>query len=363
MSLDASPATDAAATADASWAHLARRYLSMALRYDYLSNGRGHQQSHRVVHARLSQHAKPEPTRHETSEDDGSPALDRSQRDQAPFVDSERRYLAEVACKPRLTSREEYCLVARMRCGDRAAYDALIEANLGLVVMYARRYQRPGLPLLDLIAEGNFGLMSAADRFDPELGCRFATYAKWWVRKFIQRALPRLSSVVRLPPAHVNAAVTVADSPAVLQLIDNAVMAGDDDDGGDTDALRHGTREAAEPGAATAGASLRRDVSHETSDTDVLESIAIDPEDEPPNAAMAAQRLKVLKRALESLSARDRIIVSARYALDDDCVTTLGELALRFDLSTERIRQIESAAIKKLAKALSAAGESADSLL
>ena len=89
-------------------------------------------------------------------------------------LDSELRYLSEVAARPRLTSREEYGLVIRMHAGDTHAHDALIEANLGLVVMFARKYQRPGVPMLDLVAEGNFGLLTAAKRFDPELGCRFA---------------------------------------------------------------------------------------------------------------------------------------------------------------------------------------------
>jgi RNA polymerase sigma factor (sigma-70 family) len=369
MSTEFTPTPDAAATAEISWTHLAGRYLSMALRYDYLSNGRGHQQSRRVVQERRARRPLPLSPARGTHDDDGVAESDDLPSGPAPFLDCERRYLAEVAAKPRLTSREEYCLFARLRRGDRAAYEALIEANLGLVVMYARRYQRPGLPLLDLIAEGNFGLMSAAERFDPELGCRFATYAKWWVRKAIQRALPGLSGAVRLPLSCANAVAATAHVPAGTQappdLFDDGSAANAGEDGSDTSASHGAASRAAEPGVRPAGfeGGAMRDVPRETSDAEVLDSIAIDPDDEPPNAAMAVQRLKALRRALESLCERDRIIVCARYALDDDCITTLGELALRLNVSTERVRQLEAAAIKKLGKALGEAGESADSLL
>jgi RNA polymerase sigma factor (sigma-70 family) len=368
MTFHANPSTDALATpltATAAWASLAQQCLSLALRYDYLSSGRGHAQSRRVVHERLAA---------------GNAKIARrkpgaSSADDKPAEDAERRYLSEVAHQRRLTSREEYCLVVRMHQGDRAAYEALIEANLGLVVMFARRYQRQGVPLLDLVAEGNFGLMRAADRFDPEMGCRFPTYAKWWVRQSIQQALPKLVSVVRIPASHTSGYSTGPHSApsrhAPLDLVDNGLMGGppdddlaegaDEDTGNDLHApARDRAAWAGAPGKPLRGVRLER---LETNDAELLESIAIDPEHEPPGAAMAGQRLRVLHRALDALNERDRAVIVARYALEEDRVCTLDELATRFGVSIERIRQIENAAVKKLAKALTEAGESANSLL
>ena len=113
--------------------------------------------------------------------------------------DIERKYLDEIFSLPRLSAADELVLVRQMKAGDRAAFDTLIKSNLGLVVLIARRFRRSGVSLLDLIAEGNIGLMGAAKGFDPERGFRFATYAKWSVVHAIQAALPGLVGVVRLP--------------------------------------------------------------------------------------------------------------------------------------------------------------------
>ncbi len=351
---------------------LAQRYLSLALRYDYLSAGRGHRQSRRVVRDRQAIQARqPQPA----IDDQGLPPGDAPGFEgDSLAADAERRYLSEVASKPRLTSREEYCLVGRILHGDRVAYDTLIETNLGLVVMIARRYQRPGIPLLDLIAEGNFGLMRAAERFNREVGCRFSTYASWWVRQAIQLAMPKLSSVVRTPLSH-NKAVGHAvlqprgQAETVVGAGLTADSASDDlaaDPTGGPFAMHEAEDAAASFTERAAHASDRGghiDVRIEASDAEVLDALAIDPEKEPPGAAMANQRMKVLYSALDQLAERDRIIIIARYALASDRPCTLDELATRFEVSIERIRQLENAAIKKLGKLLSLAGESAASLL
>ncbi len=282
------------------------------------------------------------------------------------FADSQERYLWEVACKPRLTSSEEYSLATRMKAGDCAARDALLEANLGLVVMFARRYQRPGVPMLDLIAEGNMGLLTAARRFDPELGYRFATYAKWWIRRAIQVALPKLAGVVRVP-AGAHAARRAAPSlpatrPSAMQPESDPLDIDIDDD---PSALTASSLRHADP--------ISDDVTHgsrpcgvsdfELSDAQALDSLAIPTEDEPPGAAMATQRMAAVWRALDSLGERDRVVICERYALVNDRACTLDELSQRFNVSIERIRQIENAAVKKLAKALKQVGASADTLL
>lgn len=357
----ADPAVQLAASAPHACAMaIAQRYLGLALSFDYLSSGLGHQQSRRVVGDRMAR-------RGITALPDCSLPLAKSRPEKrgCDFGDPQERYLWEVACQPRLTSSEEYRLAVRMRAGDRAAHDALLEANLGLVVMFARRYQRPGVPMLDLVAEGNMGLMTAARRFDPELGHRFATYAKWWVRQAIQLALPRLMGVVRLPASHHAArrsAAALRRAQAAAMPLDAELDAADFED----ERFMHDEPFLSQGPKLDEAANDPRPCGFfdfELSDAQALEALAIPTEDEPPAAAMALQRMAALWRALDSLSERERVIVSERYALVSDQACTLDELARRFDVSIERIRQIENAAVKKLAKALKEAGASADTLL
>ena len=342
----------------ANFTDLVRRYLSLALHNDYLSSGRGHRHSRRVLRDRLVTTAK-----------GGSvPTLLPGPADDALAADPERRYLSEVARRPRLTSREEYGLVGRMRQGDRGAYEALIGANLGLVVMTARRYQRPGIPLLDLIAEGNFGLMRAAERFDREIGCRFSTYANWWIRQAIQLAMPKLSSVVRRPLSHGRSTALrqVADAGDTLVPVDaisdvppqELAAAEAEAPAVDLVETEHAAH-ASEPSADESHASPRGDMNV----ADMLDTLLIDPDEEPPAAALAKERLTALYGAMAQLPERDRIIVTGRYALDSDRPITLDELSQRLGVSVERVRQLEVAAVRKLGKLLIEAGESAESLL
>ena len=343
---------------------MALQCLGLALRHDYLSNGSGHQHSRRVLRER-SKTLK-------FSEASGQEPETKSKRknrlNNAGCVDTERRYLADIAAIPRLTSSEEYSLVTRMRArgsDSKKAHDQLISANLGLVVMFAYRYQRPGLPLLDLIAEGNMGLMKAAVRFDPELGYRFATYAKWWVRQSIQLALPNLIGVVRMPVSPSGKKVPRSVKLA-CSLQERSDFFSAETHHEDNDVLT----ESCNPEAALRQAQLQiceqfvgATFIGEPSDAETIASLAIAQDAEPPGAAMAAQRTKVLKEALATLGERDSKIIAGRFALSDDRVCTLEELSQQFNVSIERVRQIENSALKKLAKAFDKAGVTAETLL
>ncbi len=271
--------------------------------------------------------------------------------------DIEARYLSELQRKPRLTKNEEYKLAVRMKAGDIDAHDALIEANLGLVVMFARRYRPTGVPLMDLIAEGNLGLIKAARRFDPELGYRFATYAKWWVRQAIQLALPKLIGVVRMPASQLarrplasqGAAPSSSGSEDEMLSVFNVGWADQDSE--------EGLELLVESMCGSVCVHVDLD------DEQALEAITIPAELEPPGVALSVQRAAVLQRALSTLSERDRIVISERFALVNDRCCTLEELSKRFQVSIERIRQIENAAVKKLGRALVDAGESAYTML
>lgn len=344
----------------------------MTLRFDYLSGRRGLQASRPVVQERIA-------TSQRSASRAGQPnglAPSHGERERQALDDAERHYLGAIAAKPRLTSREEYCLVVRMRSGSRQAHTALVEANLGLVVMFARRYQRPGVPLLDLVAEGNLGLLRATRSFDPERGYRFGTYAKWWVMQSMRQAMPKLAGVVRIPLSQANAARTAAQAArrsntglvAGPGWVDDGPAGGLDDctvaEGASDAATLHRADTDTQTTAPRDGAVVEgHEDWHETNDADVLESIAGDPEREPPAVVMAGQRRRLLSSALETLCERERIVVSARFALVGDRPSTLDELATRLQVSIERVRQIENQAVKNLAKVFRRAGQSVDSLL
>ena len=343
---------DAASLAEVTLRHemnlrLAHRLLCRSISGDYLSNGRGHRQSRRVVADRQSRQKM-------LTSLAASPAA-HGKWDRLPrrgSGDIEFLYTTYVTERPRLTSREEYRLAARMKGGDVRARDTLIESNLGLVVMLARRYQRPGVPLLDLIAEGNFGLLTAADRFDPERGNRFSTYAKWWVLRAMKLALPTLIGVVRQPVSklRLNAA---ADLDDLDDLDECGLPQGFEEAGPEADAVPR--PEALVP--ISAGLAFNAPV---PSAEEVLNGICGAEEQEPPQELMARQRSTKLRLALDSLSERDRTVISQRYALTTDEASTLTDTAACLSVSIERVRQIEKAALKKLHFALCAAGLTAD---
>lgn len=339
---------------DMSWLASAHRFLSFALRYDYLSTGRGHQQSHRVIGERIE--------RAQSLKKAAATAANlagRSGVGTATQTDAERAYMNKVAAIRRISSREEYGLAKRIQAGSETARNELVEANLGLTVLLARRYQRSDVPFLELVAEGNLGLIAATRSFDPELGFRFSTYAKWAVRQTIERALPRLITVrqgtSKSPDGQAQREV-VPD----LHLFDHSRCL-DETEPGEPVTLEDSPH---------AGVSQRDERPHhamvmfgQVSDEEALSCLPIPEEEEPQQTTQIQQRNISLQRALDRLSERERTVVTERYGLGNAQIATLEELSHRFGVSIERVRQIECAAVKKLAGLLTRAGESAGSLL
>jgi RNA polymerase primary sigma factor len=216
-------------------------------------------------------------------------------------------YLREIAKLPRLTVDEERALGLRIqRERDPDALAHLVEGNLRFVVSYAKRYRGAGVPLLDLIHEGNLGLIEAARRFDPARNVKFITYAVWWVRQALMHAVADQTRAFSIPPK-LFALLRAEDA----SLSDPVVSAGD----GRT---------------------------RELGDTLPLEQMPI--EDEMIHQA----DLDELARALLDLDGKEREIVRLRYGLEDDEPRTLQEIGNRLHLSRERVRQIESRAKDKL---------------
>lgn len=302
------------------WIGLAQRVLSRVFRTDYLSSRRGQQKCHPVLAERSS--------RRRAQNVLGTGLCPPKARDLTEH-DGERAYLQKVALSERHTSSEEYQLAVRMRAGDTGARNALLEANLGLVVMFARRWRHSGVPMIDLIAEGNLGLLAATRDFDPEMGFRFATYAKWFVLQSMQRARPRLTWVAQ-PVAPLDAAIAANEE----------------------------AEEPSEPFKRSSGAPV---LAREPDDS--LDCQRIPEDEEPPQLTLVTQRRARLLQALAGLDSREQLIVGERFALFEERSATLGELAQRLKVSIERVRQIEAAAIRKLRESLHEGGDSARTLL
>jgi RNA polymerase primary sigma factor len=258
--------------------------------------------------------------------------------------DAFQSYLHDIRGLSLLSHDEELTLAKRSQAGDGRARRRLIEANLRLVIAIARRYTNSGVPLIDLIQEGNLGLMRAAEKFDWKRGCHFGTYATWWIRQAISRAAGEQSRLIHLPE-HVATRLRkvrrVASQlsqenggdPLPEQIAGAAGMPIEE-----VDDLLHVTEQ---PISLDAPA----DVDNRLSLSDTLE----DPGIQAP-AEIASQHLlgEELHRALSQLTARERSVVILRYGIGDGRSRTLLEVGKELSISRERVRQLEMVALAKL---------------
>jgi len=259
-------------------------------------------------------------------------------------ADAFHLYLREIGSLPLLTREEEISLARRARRKDAAAREALIKGNLRLVVKIARDYENMGLPLLDLIAEGNIGLMKAVDRFNPDRGTKLSVYASFWIKQSVRRALGNQSRTIRVP-IHVHGKLAGLDRATrrLHELLGRAP----------TDAeLAH---EAGVPAARLA--KLRLAVLTQTSlDAPLgdgidssLADVVPDEQAGTPYEHLAGETLReLLREFLGELTEREAYVLRLRYGLDGDEELTLDDLGGRLNLTRERVRQIQAAAIKKL---------------
>lgn len=259
-------------------------------------------------------------------------------------ADAFHLYLREIGSLPLLTREEEIDLARRARRKDAAAREALIKGNLRLVVKIARDYENMGLPLLDLIAEGNIGLMKAVDRFNPERGTKLSVYASFWIKQSVRRALGNQSRTIRVP-IHVHGKLAGLDRATrrLQELLGRAP----------TDAeLAH---EAGVPAARLA--KLRLAALTQTSldaplgeESDAsLADVVPDERAGTPYEHLAGETLReLLREFLGELGEREAYVLRLRYGLDDGEELTLDEVGARLKLTRERVRQIQAAAIKKL---------------
>lgn len=258
--------------------------------------------------------------------------------------DPVKAYLKEIGQVPLLSAEEEQTLARAARAGNADARRRLSEANLRLVVSVAKRYAGRGLPFLDLIQEGNLGLMKAAEKFEPDRGFKFSTYATWWIRQSITRAIADQGRTIRIPVhlvEHINRVRKTAGEllrkngrePTAEEIAVRLEM--------EPDRVRELLQLAQEP------VSLETPVGEE--EDAHLEDFIQDEEAGIPVDEAGRQLLRrELMSVLKSLTPREERVITLRFGLDDGRPRTLEELGKEFNVTRERIRQIEAKALRKL---------------
>ena len=272
--------------------------------------------------------------------------------------DSTRQYLDEIGVSPLLSAHEEKKFARRALAGDEAARQRMIESNLRLVVNIARRYVNRGLPLLDLIEEGNLGLIHAVEKFDPERGFRFSTYATWWIRQAIERGIMNQSRTIRLP-IHI-----VKDINACLRA-----------------ARRLRQQEERPPTPAELADSMGRDVadverlmalhqrvtlrvsSRDEDDASPVEQLRATGAAEPLRCAQAEDVHDIVDHWVFELEDKHRAVVERRFGLHGHHRSTLEEIGRDIGVTRERVRQIQLDALKRLREMLESHGISRDVVL
>ena len=258
--------------------------------------------------------------------------------------DPVRLYLKEIGRVPLLTSDREHELAELMAAGDVEAKKALVEANLRLVVSIAKRYVGRGMFFLDLIQEGNLGLMKAVDKFDYTKGYKFSTYATWWIRQAITRAIADQARTIRIPVHMVETIHKVSRySRQLLQEYGREATAEEIGEkmGMSADKVREIMKIAQDP------VSLETPIGEEE---DSHLGDFIQDEDTPAPADAASQTIlrEVIERELHTLTPREEHVIKLRFGLYDGRTRTLEEVGQEFNITRERIRQIEAKALRKL---------------
>jgi RNA polymerase primary sigma factor len=276
--------------------------------------------------------------------------------DIAPLVERERSsydgdtaiklYLREIGQVKLLTPQEEIELAARIKKGDKKAREQMIKANLRLVVKIARDYEGIGLPLLDLISEGNIGLMKAVERFDPAKGGKLSTYGSWWIKQSIKRALANQSKTIRLPVHLVDKISKMRRTALKLQ----EILGREPSDEELAEELGiSATRVAQMRTAAIRPASLDAPIGDEDSNN-FAEVVQDENADTPYEQLEEKTVVKMLQEMVTTLDPREATILRARFGLDGGSQRTLEEVGEKFGVTRERVRQIQNIALKKLRK-------------
>ncbi|MEQ8263673.1 RNA polymerase sigma factor RpoS [Pseudohaliea sp.] len=274
-------------------------------------------------------------------------------------LDATQLYLSEIGFSPLLTADEEKHFARLALAGDEAARKRMIESNLRLVVKIARRYLHRGLSLLDLIEEGNLGLMRAVEKFDPERGFRFSTYATWWIRQTMERAIMNQTRTIRLP-IHVVKELNVYLRAAreLTQKLDHEPSAEEIADMLDKPVEEVTRLLGLNERIASMDAPLGPD-----SETAVVDTIADEAALDPSDLLQDRDIAEGIVQWLEELNEKQREVVARRFGLLGHETATLEEVGQEIGLTRERVRQIQVEALKRLRRIMERQGLSVDALL
>jgi RNA polymerase primary sigma factor len=261
-------------------------------------------------------------------------------------LDPLQLFLKDISKVSLLTAPQEVALAKRIERGDRRASHEMVEANLRLVVSIAKRYRNRGLPFLDLIQEGTIGLVRAVEKFDHRRGFKFSTYATWWIRQAVARAVADKARTIRLPVHKVDMLNRIRHSERILR----AELSRDP-------TPAEVAREMGLPVAeleqilrdARAPVSLQASVVGQEEDCQLGHLLTDKELPLPEDAAQSVFRTAALADCLESLDDRQRTVLELRYGLDGGRPRTLDEIGVVFSVTRERIRQIENQSLAKLA--------------
>jgi len=267
---------------------------------------------------------------------------ERSSRSDNPI----RTYFGEISRVPLLTRADEVALSKRIEVGDKRAKEELAEANLRLVVSIAKKYRGCGLPFLDLIQEGNLGLMNAIEKFDYTKGFKFSTYATWWIRQAILRAITNRSRTIRVP-THINELIR-----KIYQLERNHLKETGEMPSSENMAIELETTEKniiKAKKTAQSMTSLDMPIGYDDDGSVLGDFIADRSVDSPERETFDHLLVQELEQALnERLTDREKRILELRYGLNDYQPRTLDEVGVEFGISRERVRQIQKEALAKL---------------
>jgi RNA polymerase primary sigma factor len=259
-------------------------------------------------------------------------------------IDSVQLFMRDIGKTPLLTAAQETVLAKRIERGDQTANEEMVAANLRLVVSIAKRYRNQGLPFMDLVQEGTIGLMRATQKFDWRKGFKFSTYATWWIRQAVSRALADKARTIRMPVHIVEKLTKITGTEHRLRAESGRQPSSDeialelDMTAEEVESIR---------GMAQMPISLETPVGDEGG-MEFGQFIEDEHTASPDNAVGEMLRLETLARCLETLVYRERRVLELRFGLNGEQPHTLEEVGLVFEVTRERIRQIEMTVLKKL---------------
>ena len=254
-------------------------------------------------------------------------------------------YLREIGREKLLTPEEEIRLAGRIKRGDKAARERMITANLRLVVKLATDYANLGLPLLDLVSEGNIGLMKAVERFDPQKGGKLSTYAAWWIKQSIKRALANQGRTIRVPVHQIEKIAKVRR--LIERLTAELGREPTDEELADEVGLS-GPQVSALKSSGIQPTSLDAPIGKDDGETLFGDMLSDEAAEDPLEYLEGKDARAMLGGVLKVLTARERDIIKLRYGLGGGRERTLEEIGTKLGITRERIRQIQMVALKKM---------------